>query len=146
MTHEISASALARALRFDAAASGAMGLLLAVDAQPLEAMLGLPGPMLRAAGVFLLPFAGALLLLAPRATRALGLVRLIIAGNLLWIAASLVLISVTSATITLLGEAFVLGQAAAVALFVYLEVRALRGVTGRQGLSVTQSLSDSVTQ
>ena len=57
--------------------------------------------------------------------------RLVIAGNVLWIAASLVLIAATSATITLLGEAFVLGQAAAVALFVYLEVRGLHGVTAR---------------
>jgi hypothetical protein len=143
MTHVFSSPALARALRFDAAASGAMGLLLAADAQPLQTMLGLPSPMLRAAGVFLLPFAASLLLLAPRAHGALGLVRLVIAGNLAWIAASLVLIGVTSATITPLGEAFVLGQAAAVALFVHLEVRALRGVTGRQGAresvrSVTQ--------
>ena len=58
-----------------------------------------------------------------------GLVRLIVAGNLLWIAASLVLIAATRLTLTPLGEAFVLGQAAAVALFVYLEVRALSAVS-----------------
>ena len=139
MTHLFSARALARALRIDAAASGALGLLLAADAQPLQMMLGLPGSLLRAAGVFLLPFAAVLLLLAPRADRALGLVRLIIAGNLLWIAASLGLIVATSVTITLLGEAFVLGQAAAVALFVFLEVRALRGVgAGHGARAVTQ--------
>jgi hypothetical protein len=132
MTHVLSSPALARALRIDAAASGAMGLLLAVDAPSLQTIFGLPGSLLRAVGVFLLPFAAVLLLLAPRAARALGLIRLIIAGNLLWIAASLVLIVATSATITLLGEAFVLGQAAAVAVFVYLEVRALRGVTAGQ--------------
>jgi hypothetical protein len=121
MTHVLSSPALARALRIDA-----------VDAPSLQTIFGLPGSLLRAVGVFLLPFAAVLLLLAPRAARALGLIRLIIAGNLLWIAASLVLIVATSATITLLGEAFVLGQAAAVAVFVYLEVRALRGVTAGQ--------------
>ena len=132
MTHESSSPALARALRLDAAASGAMGLLLALDAPALQALFGLPTPLLRAVGVFLVPFAAVLLVLAPRANRAPGLVRLIIAGNVLWIVASLVLIAATSATITLLGEAFVLGQAAAVALFVYLEVRGLRaGVSAR---------------
>jgi hypothetical protein len=132
MTHVPSSPALARALRLDAAASGAMGLLLAAGAPALHAMFGLPTPLLRAVGAFLLPFAAALLLLAPRADGAPQLVRLIIAGNLLWILASLVLI-VAARTITLLGEAFVLGQAAAVALFIYLEVRALRGVTAGQG-------------
>jgi Na+/melibiose symporter-like transporter len=129
MTHVPSSPALARALRLDAAASGAMGLLLAVGAPALQPMFGLPTSLLRAVGVFLLPFAVALLLLAPRANRALGPVRLIIAGNLLWIAASVVVVVATRGTITLLGEAFVLGQAAAVALFVYLEARALRGAT-----------------
>jgi hypothetical protein len=132
MTHELSSPALARALRIDAAASGAMGLLLAMGAPALQPMFGLPTPLLRAVGAFLLPFAVSLLLLAPRANRSLGLVRLIIAGNLLWIAASIVVIVATRASITLLGEAFVLGQAAAVALFVYLEVRALRGATVRR--------------
>ena len=118
--------ALARALRVDAAASGAMGLLLAMDASALQALLGLPTFLLRGVGIFLLAFATALLLLAPRAGQALGIVRLVVVGNVLWIAASLVLIAATSATITLLGEAFVLGQAAAVAVFVYLEMRAMR--------------------
>lgn len=126
MTHALSSPALARALRIDAAASGVMGLLLAVDAPALQTMFGLPSPLLRAVGIFLLPFAAGLLLLAPRSSRMPGLVRLIIAGNLLWIAASLVLIAATRSTLTPLGEAFVLGQAAAVALFVYLEVRGLR--------------------
>jgi hypothetical protein len=127
MTHLLSSPSLARALRIDAAASGGMGLLLALDAPALAVMLGLPTALLRAAGIFLLPFAALLLLLAPRASRALGLVRAIVVGNLLWIAASLILIAATSATVTLLGEGFVVGQAAAVALFVYLEVQALRG-------------------
>ena len=129
MTHVLSSSGLARALRIDAAASGVMGLLLAVAAPALQAMFGLPSPLLRAVGLFLLPFAAGLLLLAPRSARMPGLVRLIVAGNLLWIAASLVLIAATRLTLTPLGEAFVLGQAAAVALFVYLEVRGLRAVS-----------------
>lgn len=128
MPHTLtSAPALARALRIDAAASGVLGLLLAADAPVLHALFGLPTSVMRGAGIFLIPFAAALLLLAPRAGRALGVVRLVVAGNVLWMAASLGLIAATSATITRLGEAFVLGQAAAVAWFVYLEIRGLRG-------------------
>jgi len=118
--------ALTRALRIDAVASGAMGLLLAIDAGALQSMLGLPTPLLRGAGLFLVPFAAALLALAPRSGRAPGLVRLIVAGNVLWIVASIALVAATSGSITLLGELFVLGQAVAVGLFVYLESRAIR--------------------
>ena len=121
-----SSPALTRVLRIDAAASGAMGLLLAIDAGALHSTLGLSVPLLRGAGLILVPFAAALLVLAPRAGGAPGLVRLIMAGNVLWILASIALIAAKSASITLLGELFVLVQAVAVALFVYLESRAIR--------------------
>ena len=45
------------ALLGDAAASGATGLLLAAAAGPLTPFLGLPEPLLRGAGVVLLPYA-----------------------------------------------------------------------------------------
>ncbi len=48
------------ALLGDAAASGATGLLLATAAGPLAPLLGLPEPLLRSAGLVLLPYAAAI--------------------------------------------------------------------------------------
>ena len=49
------------ALVLDAIASGVMGVLLLLAAGPLEPLLGLPGSLLRAVGLLLIPFAGFLL-------------------------------------------------------------------------------------
>jgi hypothetical protein len=129
--HSTTGAALARpalrtALLLDAAASGAMGALLAVAATPLDPFLGLPGSLLRWAGVALLPYAAFLLWLASRAGAAPGAVRAVVGGNVLWVVASLFLLVSGLVTPTRLGVLVVLAQAAAVAAFAYLEHRALR--------------------
>ncbi len=59
MRHLIPSSMLLRvALLGDAAASGGMGLLLTAAASPLASLLALPEPLLRGAGLVLLPYAG----------------------------------------------------------------------------------------
>ena len=119
-------AALRRALLLDATASGAMGVLLLLAAGPLEPLLGLPAGLLRWAAVVLVPFAAFLIWVAGRADERRGLVRMIIAANLLWAAGSVLLLVSGWVAPTRLGVLFVLAQAAAVVGFVYLEYAALR--------------------
>jgi len=121
----------------DAAASGAMGVLLLLTTGPLAPALGLPAALLRASGAVLVPFAALLAGLAARtdrahggATRALGWA--VVVGNVLWTLASVVLVA-DVVTPTASGEAFVLAQAAAVAACAVLEATALRAI-GRASL------------
>ncbi len=123
-------NALRRALLLDAAASGGMGILLLVAAGALERVFGLPVNLVRAVGVFLVPFAALLLWVATRRHALPGITRLIVVGNVLWVVASVLLLVSGLVKPTLLGEIFVLGQAAAVMLFAYLEYRGLRFVQG----------------
>jgi hypothetical protein len=79
----------------------------------------LPQSLLRGAGIFLLPFALALVVLAPRAGSYRPIVRVVVIGNMLWVLASLAILSVVQATV--FGEVFLIAQAAAVGVFAYLE-------------------------
>jgi hypothetical protein len=125
MTRFATDSMLRRALLVDAGASGTMGVLLALGAGPLEPLLGLPASLLRGVGVFLVPFAASLVWLAPRAGAFRGLVRAIIGGNVLWAVASIVLLLTGWVSPTSVGMTFVVAQAVAVAVFAYLEHRAM---------------------
>ena len=117
---------LRRALLLDAAASGGMGGLLLVAADPLGGLLGLPLPLVRAVGVFLVPFAALLWWVATRRHAVPAITRAIVMGNVLWVIASVWLLVSGLVKPTLLGELFVLAQAAAVVVFAYLEYRGLR--------------------
>ncbi|MGH7713498.1 MAG: hypothetical protein ACREOG_19580 [Gemmatimonadaceae bacterium] len=119
-------NALRRALLLDAAASGGMGLLLLVVAGPLTALLGLPVSLMQYVGVFLVPFAALLIWVARRRHPAHGLTMAIVIGNVLWVVASVALLLSGLVRPTVLGEVFVLAQAAAVMVFAYLEYRGLR--------------------
>ena len=70
------------ALLGDAVASGATGLLLAAASGPLAWLLGLPAPLLRGAGLVLLPYATLVAWLGMRPVPAPPLVRTVIAVNL----------------------------------------------------------------
>ena len=117
-------TAIRRALLVDATASGGMGLVLLVAAGVLEPLLGLPTALLWGVGVFLIPFAAFLVWLAPRASALRSVVRLVVAGNVLWIVASIGLLVSGRVDPTPLGTGFVSLQAVAVAVFAYLEHRA----------------------
>lgn len=130
---------LRRALMLDAVASGGMGVLLLLGAVPLDPLLGLPASLLRGLGLFLIPFAGFLVWLAPRASGLRGVVRLVVGGNVLWVLASVLLLVSAWVTPTLLGTLFVALQSAAVAVFAYLEHRAVArgaGLPAAAGSSV----------
>ncbi|HEX6039746.1 hypothetical protein [Longimicrobium sp.] len=115
----------AAALLLDAAASGGMGLLLAGFAGPLAGVLGLPEVLLRYAGAGLLPFAAVLAYLATRREVGRGALWAVIAVNAAWVSESVLLVASGWVSPTSLGTAFVLAQAAAVAVFTWLQFRAL---------------------
>ena len=123
-------SPLRRVLLLDASASGTMGLIVLLASPSLERLLGLPASLLRGVGLVLIPFAAFLVWLAPRAGALRVVVRSVIAANLLWVVASLLLLIVGWVEPTPFGTAFVTIQAAAVLGFVYLERRAMVGEGG----------------
>jgi hypothetical protein len=105
---------LRQALWLDAIVSGATGALLWAAAGALAGLLGLPRPLLAGAGLVCLVYAAALVLLARRTRIARGAAMAVVAGNGLWVAASLWLLVSGLVMPTLAGQAFVLFQAAAV--------------------------------
>lgn len=119
-----SASFLRRTLLLDAAISGTTGLGMALAAPMLAALLRVPEPLLRYAGVSLLPFAALVFYLSFRWTR--GSVWSVIALNALWVAASVVVLVTGFLEPNALGYGFILAQAAAVAVFAELQYVGLR--------------------
>jgi hypothetical protein len=114
------------ALLGDAAASGATGLLLAAAAGPLAPLLGLPEPLLRIAGLVLLPYAALVAWAGRAAAPPHGAVWAIIVVNLLWVADSLLLLALPRLAPTGLGIGFVLAQALVVLGFGLAQWAALR--------------------
>ncbi len=126
MTHQVPTTRFLRLSLFgDAAASGAMGLLMAFAAGPLSALLGLPQALLLGAGLFLLPYASFVAWLGHRASNPARAIWAVIVMNGLWVAESFVLLFAWLQP-TALGTAFVIVQAAAVAGFAELQFVALR--------------------
>ena len=107
----VSSPLLRNVLIVDAAFSGAAGVTLAAAAGPFAAMSGLPHALVLGVGVFLMPYAlvvGSLGLCALPAAA-----RLVVAGNALWVAASLAALAQTQPTS--FGVVAVVGQAVVVA-------------------------------
>jgi hypothetical protein len=118
-------SFLRNALLIDAAASGATGLLLIAGAGLLEGLLGLPVALMRGAGLVLVPYVAFVVWAGTRETIAAGPVWAIIVANAAWAIASVFLL-IGTLNPTVLGTAFVLGQALVVALLGELQYVALR--------------------
>lgn len=114
-------------LNLDAAASGLLGLLLAVLGWGvLVDLLGYPAGLLVPVGAFLVGYAAWLRYLATRPAVSRAGASVVIVGNLLWVAASVVLVVAGWFGPTALGVAFVLVQAVAVAGFASLQYSGLR--------------------
>jgi hypothetical protein len=117
---------LRNVLRFDALTCLAMGVLLLGLPSRLANLFALPPALLWWAGVVLLPCAALMWIAARRASRAPLLARLVVAGNVAWVIASIaVAVEFNPAP---LGWLFVVAQAAAVAVIAALEYRELRGI------------------
>lgn len=128
MTHIQSTSFVRRLLFTDAIVSGATGALMAIAAPILESWLGLPAPLLRFAGIALLPFAAVVGWLALQISPARTGVQAIIAANFAWVAASILLLVAGGVQPTTLGIAFVIFQAAVVGVLGELQYMGLRRI------------------
>jgi len=117
---------LRKSLLLDAAASGATAALLIAAAGLLDGLLGLPVALMREAGLILVPFVGFVAWVGTREVVARGAVWSIIVANALWVAASIGLLVGGWVAPTVLGYAFVIAQAAVVALFAELQYAGLK--------------------
>lgn len=113
------------ALGLDAVASGAMGVMLVLGAGLAAPLLGLPEGLLRGCGLFFLPWAAAVGWLAMRPAPGRRAVAWVAGLNAVWVVDSVVLLASGWVAPTGLGVAFVLAQAAAVAVFAALQAGAL---------------------
>ena len=116
-------------LFIDAAGSGAAGLLMVAGSPFLSPLLGLPENLLFWAGLALFPFVAFLIAVARRGEASRLVLIDIIAINALWVAASFGLLASGAVAPTLLGYAFVVAQALAVALLAGLQLVGLRRTT-----------------
>jgi hypothetical protein len=117
------------ALRIDAAASGALGVLGVAAAPLLADLLGPPVPVLFGVGVFFVVFAAALLFLASRRTIPRPAAWTVVFGNAAWVVGSVLATVAGAGALTGLGIGVVLAQAAAVAVFADLQWMGLRRLT-----------------
>jgi hypothetical protein len=117
---------LRRILALDALSCLAMGLLMGLGTTNLASLFGLPEPLVRIAGLALLPLAAFIGWLATRPNPPRALVWVVILGNVLWTAESFITLGHSQATA--LGTAFVSAQAVAVLGLATLEYVGLRKV------------------
>jgi hypothetical protein len=113
-------------LQLDAAATGALGVLLATGGAVLDELLGIPAAVLVPVGGFLVVYAAALWFLGTRPRVSRPAVWVVVVGNLLWAAASVVAAAAGWWSPTAAGIAVILAQAAAVAVFAELQFTGLR--------------------
>jgi len=116
---------LRTALRLDAIASGGLGALLLATAGLLDEPLGLPVGLTLVVGGVLLVWSGLVGWISVGASEPLA--KDVVAGNVVWVAASTVFAVSGWVELTGLGVAFVVAQAAAVAGLTCLQVAGLRG-------------------
>jgi hypothetical protein len=116
---------LVRLIRADAMLSGAAGAALLLGSPWLDGLLGAPTAFLAPLGVFLLAYAGALVLLARAGAPRAGAAAVVV-GNVAWVAASVVVVLADTLTLTTAGTVFTLAQAAAVLVLADLQLIALR--------------------
>lgn len=115
------------ALKLDAAASGAVGVLMLLaagmvvgDERPFVNLLGTPVALLASAGLFLVAFAAFVWISGTRRRVSGTAARTVVAINALWVFASVAVVAAGAFPLTALGVLFVLVQAA-VALFAALQ-------------------------
>lgn len=116
---------LKTAFVLDAAGSGAIAALHLLLPAPLHDVLGLPTSVLTGTGLFLAVYASMLVVLARSSAVWAALVRLVIAGNLGWVVASVLLPVTGTLPTTTPGAIYVALQAGAVLFFVVLQWRGL---------------------
>jgi hypothetical protein len=119
-------SFLRLALLADAAVSSATGLAMMLGAGVVDGLLGVPGVLLRYAGLSLMPFAALVAFLATRENLSRPAAWAVVAYNALWAVDSIVLMASGWIAPTALGYAFIAFQALVVAIFAKLQYIGLR--------------------
>lgn len=121
------------ALKLDAAASGAVGVMMLLaagvvigDERPFVNLLGTPVALLASSGLFLVAFAAFVWISGSRGRVGGAATRTVVVINALWVLASVAVVAAGLFSLTALGVSFVLVQAAAVALFAVLQFLGLR--------------------
>ncbi|WP_055046102.1 hypothetical protein [Devosia sp. A16] len=109
------------ALVADAAATAATGALLALGGSLLSDVTGLPATATLPLGLFLVVFAAFVGWVGLQRETPRGAATLIVIVNAAWVVASVLVVLAGAFPLTLLGVAFVLVQAVAVAAFVALQ-------------------------
>ena len=117
---------LRRVLLFDALTCVAMGVALLLLAATVEQMLAILAIVSRGAAVVLLVFGIGVAYIATRDRLVRPAVHAIVALNALWAVASVLALLFGWLTPNTPGQVFILGQALAVAIIVWLEIIALR--------------------
>ena len=115
---------LRRILALDALSCLIMGLLMGLGAAALAPLFGLPEPLVRFAGLALLPLAAFIGWLSSRPNPPRPLVWVVILGNLAWTAESFITLGQSQATAP--GTTFVTAQALAVLGLACLEYVGIR--------------------
>lgn len=125
-------SFLRLALRLDAVATAAVGALMLLaagvvvgDGRPFVTLLGMPITLLVSVGVFLVVYAAFVWIAGSRRVSVPG-ARVAVAINAVYAVGCVVVVAAGWFSLTALGIAFVLAQAAAVALFAALQFVGLR--------------------
>lgn len=109
------------ALTADAIATAATGALLAIGGGLLAELTGLPAAATLPLGLFLIAFAAFVGWIGMQRETPRGTATLIVLVNAAWVVGSVIVLLAGTWTLTLLGVAFVLAQAVAVAAFVALQ-------------------------
>jgi hypothetical protein len=119
-------SFLRTVLKLDAACCMLMAALFLSAAGPLSRLLGTPPAVLTESGIVLAAVGAFIGWLGTRRQGMPALVGLVVAGNVGWVAASLLSLALLL-ELTAVGVAAILAQAVAVLTFAALEWRGLRG-------------------
>ncbi|SOD78194.1 hypothetical protein [Spirosoma fluviale] len=117
-------------LIINAVSSGATGLLLLALANPIAQLFGQSSTgIFTEVGLFLVAFAVFVFYQSRQHSVSTGAVRFIIALDLLWVVASVILLVWPSVELTGLGQAAIAAVALWVALMAYLQTNGLKKVT-----------------
>lgn len=117
---------LRQALLSDGVTTGACAALMLAAATYLERILDLPAPLLQAAGLVLVPYAAVVSALGFRESLSRSMVWAVIAANAAWALGSVLLLVSGWVRPSAAGYAFVLAQAAVVAMYAELQFVGLR--------------------
>ena len=117
---------LRRAIVGDAVITGAMAVLLTAASGVLGPMLNLPESLLRETGIFLIVYAALVGFLGSRELMPKLAVCLVIGANALWTVDSIALLFTGWVQPNMLGQAFIVAQAVAVAVIAELQFIGLK--------------------